>query len=65
MSKTFRPWKIEEPLLLPVTVADFVAESHLARFVLSVVRDEFDLGKCELNGRLQALTLSKPHISRL
>ena len=45
MSKTFRPWKIEEPLLLPVTVADFVAERHLARFVLSVVRDEVDLGK--------------------
>src|ERR1700752_5357624 len=45
MSKTFRPWKIEEPLLLPVTVADFVAESHLARFVLSVVRDEVDLGQ--------------------
>ena len=45
MSKTFRPWKIEEPLLLPVTVADFVAESHLARFVLSVVRDEVDLCK--------------------
>jgi hypothetical protein len=44
MSKTFRPWKIEEPLLLPVTVADFVAESHLARFVLRVVRDEVDLG---------------------
>src|SRR6516165_316229 len=45
MSKTFRPWKIEEPLLLPVTVADFVADSHLARFVLSVVRDEVDLCK--------------------
>jgi hypothetical protein len=45
MSKTFRPWKIEEPLLLPVAVADFVAESHLARFVLSVVRDEVDLGQ--------------------
>jgi transposase len=45
MSKTFRPWKIEEPLLLPVTVADFVAESHLARFVLNVVRDEVDLGQ--------------------
>src|SRR6201988_370051 len=45
MSKTFRPWKIDEPLLLPVTVADFVAESHLARFVLSFVRDEVDLGQ--------------------
>jgi transposase len=48
MSKTFRPWKIDEPLLLPVTVADFVSESHLARFVLSVVRDEVDL--CKITG---------------
>jgi transposase len=45
MSKTFRPWKIDEPLLLPATVADFVAEDHLARFVLSVVRGEVDLAK--------------------
>jgi hypothetical protein len=33
MSKTFRPWKIDEPLLLPPLVQDFVAEDHLARFV--------------------------------
>jgi hypothetical protein len=45
MSKRFRPWKIDEPLLLPVTVADFVGESHLVRFVLSMVRDEIDLSK--------------------
>jgi len=45
MSKTFRPWKIDEPLLLPATMQDFVAEDHLARFVLSVVRDEVDLTK--------------------
>ncbi len=45
MSKTFRPWKIDEPLLLPLTVADFVCESHLVRFVLSVVRDEIDLSQ--------------------
>jgi len=25
MSKTFRAWKIEDPLLLPVSVRDFVA----------------------------------------
>src|SRR6202163_4809084 len=43
MSKTFRPWKIDEPLLLPPLVQDFVAEDHLARFVLSLVRDEIDL----------------------
>jgi transposase len=45
MSKTFRPWKIDEPLLLPAIVGDFVAADHLARFVLSVVRDEVDLVK--------------------
>jgi transposase len=45
MSKTFRAWKIDEPLLLPVTVHDFVAKDHLAPFVLSVVRDELDLAK--------------------
>ena len=43
MSKTFRPWKIDEPLLLPVRVADFVGERHLARFVLSVVQEDIDL----------------------
>jgi transposase len=45
MSKTFRPWKIAEPLFLPPTVEDFVAADHLARFVLSLVRDEVDLIK--------------------
>jgi transposase len=48
MSKTFRAWKIDEPLLLPVRVADFVAEGHLARFVVSLVRDEIDL--CKITG---------------
>jgi hypothetical protein len=43
MSKTFRPWKIDEPLLLPATVRGFVAADHLARFVLSLVKDEVDL----------------------
>jgi transposase len=43
MSKTFRPWKIDEPLFLPPMVQDFVAKDHLARFVLSLVRDEIDL----------------------
>jgi transposase len=43
MSKTFRPWKIDEPLFLPPMVQDFVAEDHLARFVLSLVRDDIDL----------------------
>jgi transposase len=45
MSKTFRPWKIDEPLLLPPTVQDFVGPGHLARFVLSLVREAIDLSK--------------------
>ena len=36
MSKTFRPWKIDEPLLLPPVVQEFVAKDHLARLVLSL-----------------------------
>ena len=43
MSKTFRPWKIDEPLLLPPVVQEFVAKDHLARLVLSLVRDDIDL----------------------
>jgi transposase len=43
MSKTFRAWKIDQPLLLPPVVQDFVAKDHLARFVLGLVMDELDL----------------------
>jgi transposase len=43
MSKTFRPWKIEEPLFLPPTLQDFVGPDHLSRFVLSLVKEAIDL----------------------
>src|SRR5512136_2021718 len=43
MSKRFRAWKIDEPLVLPVTVGDFVGEDHLARFVLNLVEEDIDL----------------------
>ncbi len=43
MSKTFRAWKIDQPLLLPLAVQDFVAKNHLAHFVLGLVTDELDL----------------------
>ena len=45
MSKTFRAWKIDQPLFLPPTVQDFVGKDHLARFVLSLVRDDVDLAE--------------------
>jgi hypothetical protein len=45
MSKTFRAWKIDEPLFLPPMVGDFVAKDHLACFVLNLVRDDLGLGE--------------------
>jgi len=47
MSKTFRLWKIDQPLLLPAKVQDFVGEDHLARFVVSVVLEHLDLSEIE------------------
>ena len=47
MSKTFRPWKIDQPLLLPVRVQDFVGAEHLARFVVGLVVDHLDLREIE------------------
>ena len=47
MSKTFRPWKIDQPLLLPPSVQDFVSEDHLARFVLALVLEHLDLSEIE------------------
>jgi hypothetical protein len=32
MSKTFRRWTIDQPLLLPPSVQDFVGQDHLARW---------------------------------
>jgi transposase len=43
MSKRFRDWHFDQRLLLPPSVQDFVAEDHLVRFVVAVVRDELDL----------------------
>ena len=43
MSKTFRPWKIDEAQFLPPTVQDFVAKDHLARFMVSLVTEELEL----------------------
>jgi hypothetical protein len=45
MSMTFRAWKIDDPMLLPATVQDFVDKKYLATFVLNVVRNELNLAK--------------------
>jgi hypothetical protein len=33
MSKTFRPWLVDQPQLLPPSVMEFVPEGHVAHFV--------------------------------
>lgn len=43
MSKTFRPWDVEQQWLLPPSVRDLVPAGHLAHFVRDTVRDELDL----------------------
>ena len=43
MSKHFRPWKIDQPLLLPPSVADFVPREHVSRFIVGLVREILDL----------------------
>jgi hypothetical protein len=35
MSKTFRPWKIDQPLLLPVAVQDFVGHDAEAQVIVA------------------------------
>ncbi len=47
MSKYFRPWKIAETQLLPASVQDYVAEGHLARFIVALVRESLDLSEIE------------------
>ena len=49
MSKHFRPWKIDAVQLLPPSIADFVPEDHLARFVVALCRESLDLA--EINAR--------------
>jgi transposase len=43
MSKTRRPWDVDQTLLLPPSVHDLVPAGHLAHFVRDLVRDSLDL----------------------
>jgi transposase len=45
MSKSFRPWRIDETQLLPASVQDFVGKDHLARLVESLVREQLSLAE--------------------
>src|SRR5258708_22974934 len=43
MSKYFRPWNIDETLLLPPNVQDFVPKGHVSRFIVELGRESLDL----------------------
>jgi transposase len=43
MSKTFRPWLVDQPQLLPPSVQEFVPAGHVAHFIRDLVRDQLDL----------------------
>src|ERR1700753_821593 len=43
MSKYFRPWNIDQTLLLPPNVQDFVPKGHVSRFIVELVRQSLDL----------------------
>ena len=43
MSKYFSPWNIDQTLLLPPHVQDFVPKGHVSRFIVELVRESLDL----------------------
>src|ERR1700680_2526188 len=43
MSKTFRPWNIDQQCVLPRSVVEFVPVGHVAHFVRGTVRTGLDL----------------------
>src|SRR5262252_2979783 len=43
MSKYFRPWNIDQTLLLPPSVQDFVPKDHVSRFIVGLARESLDL----------------------
>ena len=43
MSKTYRPWNVDQAMLLPPSVRELVPAGHLAHFVRDLVRDSLDL----------------------
>lgn len=43
MSKPFKPWPVDQMMLLPPSVQELVPEGHLAHFVRDMVRESLDL----------------------
>lgn len=43
MTKSFRPWRVDEIWLLPPSVQEFVPARHPAHLIRDIVREELDL----------------------
>ena len=43
MSKTFRPWNVDQPVEAPRSIFEFVPKGHVAHFIRNVVREQLDL----------------------
>jgi transposase len=43
MSKVFRSWDVDQPLLLPPSVQELVPRGHLAHFIRELAREQLDL----------------------
>ncbi len=43
MTKKFRPWQVDDVLLLPPSVTDFVPAGHVSHFIRDLVREQLDL----------------------
>jgi hypothetical protein len=41
--QVFSLWNIDQPLLLPPNVQDFVPKGHVCRFIVELVRESLDL----------------------
>ena len=63
MSKYFRPWKSDQPQLLPADVGEYVPKEHLARFIVALVRESLDL--TEFNAAYPSTLGQPPYDPRL
>jgi transposase len=42
-AKSFRPWDVDQQMLFPPSVKDFVSSDHLSQFIRDLVREDLDL----------------------
>ena len=42
-AKTFRPWDVDQQMLFPPSVRDFLSPDHLSQFIRDLVREDLDL----------------------